>query len=104
MPGIEHLIRSAGLEGWILHGRQYPHPLPEGVRNYYCYTRDGGHSLLVVLEKEYRHGESSGRFVVPAPVKMVLRTGCREKDGYLWSVLPYTEGIGLQVSDEDLEF
>jgi len=35
---------------------------------------------------------------------MVLRTGCREKDGYLWSDLPYTEGIGLQVSDEDLEF
>ncbi|OPX72593.1 MAG: hypothetical protein A4E38_00521 [Methanoregulaceae archaeon PtaB.Bin108] len=104
MPDIEQLIRSAGLEGWILQGRRYPHPLPEGLRNYYCYTRDGGHSLLVVLEKEYRYGESPERYVVPAPIRMVLRSGYREKDGYLWSDLPYTKDLGLQVRDEDIEF
>lgn len=39
-----------------------------------------------------------------APVKMVLREGYMERDGYLWSDLPYTKGIGLQVSEGDIEF
>jgi len=104
MPDSEHLIRAAGLEGWVLAGRQYPHPLPDGLRTFYCYTRDGGHSLIVVLENEYRYGEPPERFVVPAPVKMVIRAGYLQKDGYLWSKLPYAKDIGLQVREEDIEF
>lgn len=104
MPELSQMIRAAGLENWVLPGRQYPHPLPNGVRPFYCYTCDGGHSLLVVLEKEFRHGESPERFLVPAPVKMVLASGFRVQDGYLWSDLPYAKDIGLQVRDEDVEF
>ncbi|MCU0631850.1 MAG: hypothetical protein MUC66_02605 [Methanolinea sp.] len=104
MPDTAHLIKAAGLEGWVLPGRQYPRPLPEGLRDFYCYTRDGGHSLLVVLENEYRHGEPLERFLVPAPARMVLTHGYRIKDGYLWSDLPYAKDIGLKVKDEDIEF
>lgn len=104
MPDNAQLIRAAGLDGWVLPGRTYPRPLPEGLRDFYCYTRDGGHSLLVVLGNEYRHGEPPERFVVPAPVKMVLRHGFQQRDGYLWSDLPYAKDIGLQVRDEDIEF
>lgn len=104
MPDHAHLIRATGLERSILPGRQYPHPLPQGLRDYYCYTRDGGHSLLVVIQSEYRHGEPTERFIVPAPVRMVLRHGFYRKDGYLWADLPYAKDIGLQVKDEDIEF
>lgn len=104
MPDASHIIRAAGLEGWVIPGRDYPGVLPEGVRKFHCYTRDGGHSLLVVLENEYRHGEPPERFVVAAPVKMVLREGYRSENGYLWARLPYIEGTGLVVREEDVEF
>jgi hypothetical protein len=104
MPDASHIIRAAGLADWVLPGRKYPGVLPEGVRDYYCYTRDGGHSLLVVLEDEYRHGAPPERFVVAAPVKMVLREGYRLRDGYLWAKLPYTRDVGLAVRDEDVEY
>jgi len=104
MPDASHIIDAAGLANWVLPERKYPGVLPEGVRDYYFYTRDGGHSLLVVLENEYCHGAPPERFVVPAPVKMVLREGYRLQDGYLWARLPYTRDVGLEVRAEDIEY
>ena len=98
------IIRQAGLEQWILPGRTYPQPLPDDLLPYYCYTRDGGHSILVVLENEYRPGDSPIRFVIPAPVKTVLKAGYHLKDGFIWATLPYNNDDGLQAGEEDVEF
>jgi len=98
------IIREAGLEPFVLTGRKYPDPLPDELQPFYCYTRDGGHSILVVLENEYRQGDSPVRFIIPAPVKTVLKAGYRLKDGLVWVVLPYDRNSGLQVEDEDVEY
>lgn len=98
------IIREAGLEPWILPGRTYPHPLPRELEPFYCYTRDGGHSVLVVLENEYKQGSSPVRFIIPAPVKTVLKAGYQLRDGLVWAVLPYDREDGLRVRDEDVEY
>ena len=98
------IIREAGLEKWVLPGRTYPHPLPDDLTPYYCYTRDGGHSILVVVENEYRQGDPPVRFIIPAPVKTVLKAGYHLRDGLVWAVLPYDSDDGLKVNDEDVEY
>ena len=98
------IIREVGLERWVLPDRSYPSPLPDDPLTYYCYTRDGGHSLLVVVENEYRQGLSPVRFIIPAPVKMVLKAGYRLQDGLLWATLPYDRDEGLRVDDTDVEY
>ena len=104
MTRRDDIIREAGLEPWVLPGRTYPHPLPDNLIPFYCYTRDGGHSLLVVLENEYQAGKDPERFIIPAPVKTVLRAGYQCKDGLLWTTLPYEPESGLVVEEGDLEF
>ncbi len=104
MTRPDDIIREAGLETWVLSGRSYPHPLPDDLRPFYCYTRDGGHSLLVVLENEFRAGQKPERFIIPAPVKTVIRAGYHLKDGLLWTTLPYKPDSGLVVDQGDLEF
>jgi hypothetical protein len=98
------IIREAGLGPWILPGRTYPHPLPKELEPFYCYTRDGGHSILVVLENEYQQGSSPIRFIIPAPVKAVLKASYQIRDGLVWAVLPYDREEGLQVESEDVEY
>jgi len=98
------IIREAGLEPFVLTGRKYPHPLPDDLTPFYCYTRDGGHSILVVLENEYRRADSPVRFIIPAPVKTVLKAGYLVHDGLVWTVLPNDLNSGLQVEDEDGEY
>ncbi len=98
------IIREAGLEPWILPGRTYPHPLPKELEPFYCYTRDGGHSILVVLENEYKRGSPPIRFIIPAPVKVVLKASYQIRDGLVWAVLPYDREEGLQVESEDVEY
>ena len=97
-------VRETGIERWVIPGRSYPSPLPDELLAFYCYTRDGGHSIIVVLENEVLPGEDPARFAVPAPVKMVLRSGWIMRQGWPWCQLPYNEDTGLAVSDEDLEF
>lgn len=98
------IIREVGLEHWVLPDRTYPSPLPDDLLPYYCYTRDGGHSLLVVIENEYRKGESPVRFIIPAPVKMVLKAGYRLHNGLVWATLPYDRDDGLRVDFTDVEY
>jgi hypothetical protein len=98
------IIREAGLEPFVITGRKYPHSLPDDLTPFYCYTRDGGHSILVVLENEYRRGDSPVRFIVPAPIKTVLKAGYYQRDGFVWAVLPYNRDGGLQVEEEEVEY
>ena len=98
------IIREAGLEPWVLPGRTYPHSLPDDLAPYYCYTRDGGHSILVVVENEYRPGDSPVRFIIPAPVKMVMKSRYHLKDGFVWAVLPYNRDDGIRVDNDDVEY
>ncbi len=100
----DDIIREVGLEPWVLPGRTYPRPLPADLLPFYCYTRDGGHSLLVVVENEYRQGLSPMRFIVPAPVQLVLKAGYHLHDGLLWATLPYDRDEGLRVDDSDVEY
>jgi hypothetical protein len=103
MTRRDDIIRAAGLEPWVLPGREYPHPLPDEVVPFYCYTRDGGHSLLVVLENEYQDGQDPERFIIPAPVRAVLRAGYHLTDGLLWCTLAYERDSGLVVEEGDRE-
>ncbi|WP_329492471.1 hypothetical protein OG618_37490 (plasmid) [Kitasatospora sp. NBC_01246] len=100
------------LAGTQITGRPYPGTLPDELAPWHCYTADGGHSLLVMLDPMNR-GERvtagheattlSGVFV-PAPVKAVLRAGWRIQDGYVHTPLRYDSTLGLLTNPEDDEF
>lgn len=72
-------IRKAGLEDMIVRGKKYHSPLPFEFEESYCYTIDGGHSIIVVIESEYIEGEPVENFLVPAPIKTVIRHGYKIK-------------------------
>lgn len=106
------LLRLAGLEKFVVPGKRYPAPLPPDLEACYCYTIDGGHSILVVLENVYREGEPVQGYLVPAPVRAVLQAGytikqCRvgnEVRPLVWCRLPYSHEIGLLEEPGDTEY
>lgn len=98
------LIRRAGLEGCVDQERTYPEMLAPELEVAYCYTLDGGHSVIVVLENEYIEGTPVEDWLVPAPVRAVLRAGYTVRDGLVWCRLPYSPEIGLLIEDNDEEF
>jgi len=101
----DEIIRHAGLERWVLPGRSYPEPLPDELAPYYCYTRDGGHSILVVIESEYKPGDDPKAYIVAAPVKTVLKYGYEVRDGLVWAQIPYDSDDGLAVDvDNEVEY
>lgn len=84
--------------------RAYPTPLPDDIGQWHCYTRDGGHSIVVVLARDYRdEGDLTGS-LVPAPVKSVLRAGYELRRGYVVVDLPYDPDLGLVTPAEEDEF
>lgn len=93
--------------GYLVPDKHYHSPLPDQLAPWYCYTIDGGHSIAVVVSSHVgakMPGESYDEYLVPAPVKAVLRAGVTEVDGYLWCDLPYDIDIGLVVEDGDDEY
>ena len=98
------LIRKAGLEIYVVRGKKYHSPLPFELEEAYCCTLDGGHSVIVVIDSEYQEGEPLENFLVPAPVKTIIRHGYRIKDGYVWSNIPYSKETGLETEAGDDEF
>lgn len=98
------LIQKAGLESLVVRGKKYHSPLPFELEDAYCYTLDGGHSIIVVIESEYRKDEPVENFLVPAPIKTIIRHGYIVKDGYVWSKIPYSKEIGLVTEEGDDEF
>lgn len=85
-------------------GRPYPGELPADIAPWHCYLPDGGHSLLVALASFYDAGVDPGAFLVPAPVKAVLRVGYVWRDGYPVADLPYDPDLGLMTDEDDDEF
>jgi hypothetical protein len=98
------LICRAGLERYIVPGRRYHSALPPELEAAYCYTVDGGHSVIVVLENEYVEGSPVEGWLVPAPVRAVLRAGYQVRDGLVWCRLPYSSEVGLLTESEDDEY
>jgi hypothetical protein len=88
---------------YLVLGKSYPKPLPKELQDWYCYTSDGGHSIVCVLKQHYRPGADLIEKLVPVPVKSVLR-GYEQKGGYIVVDLPYSSEIGLMVPPGDDEF
>lgn len=103
MNARESIIRTA-LGPWYVPGKQYHSSLPPELATWYCYPSDSGHSILCVLKQHYRPGEDNTGYLVPVPVKTVLRTGYAVDNGYIVVDLPYDPKLGLVTPHEDDEF
>jgi hypothetical protein len=112
MTASPALLRLAGLDRFTIPEKRYPTPLPPALEANYCYTIDGGHSILVVLANEYREGEPVADYLTPAAVRTVLRQGYTVKEGpldgavhpFVWSRIPYSSEIGLLKDAGDIEY
>lgn len=93
------LVRKARLEGMIVPGKRYHSTLPPELEPYYCYVKDGGHCILIVLPG--RDGPPED-WLVPASVKSVLKRGYTIRDGYVFCDLPCSKTYGL-VQEADTE-
>jgi hypothetical protein len=83
--------------------KSYPQTLPPELQRWYCYPLDGGHSIVVAIASRYASDRSPEEFLVPAPVKTVLR-GYESRDGYIVVDLPYNNDVGLITPAGDEEF
>ncbi len=96
------LIAKMGLADMVVPGMTYHSPLPKELERFYCYMKDGGHSVIIVLPSNPSPVEDYG---IPAPVKAVLRSGYTITDrGYVCCDLPYSRLVGLICDDDDTEF
>jgi hypothetical protein len=100
MTGSE-LIEKAGLRDAVVSGKAYHSPLPRELEQFYCYVKDAGHCILVLLPSR---GSPVEDYILPAPVKAVLKKGYTVKDGYVWSDLPYSDRTGLICDADDHEY
>lgn len=91
------------LADFVVPGKSYPTPLPGDIAPWYCYTRDGGHSIVVILVGNYRDKGDLLDVLVPAPVKSVFRAGYELRRGYVVTDLPYDPNLGLQTPEEEDE-
>lgn len=96
-------IKKAQLTRYVNLFKTYPTELPEELKPYYCYTVDGGHSLIALLT-QFANKKKKDGYLVPACVKTVLRNGYEIKDGYLICDIPYNKDTGLEEPEEDFEY
>ncbi len=98
-------IIEDALEQYLVRGKQYHSPLPVALARWYCYTIDGGHSIMVAVAEFYRPGADPDSFLVPAPVKTVLAHPWHEEEGYVVvEGLRYDSEVGLRTPPADNEF
>jgi hypothetical protein len=98
------------LSGYLVEGRAYHSPLPDDRAPWHCYTNDGGHSIVCLLEGHYE--TDSGplyQYACPVPVKAVIRAGwrmVRGEGGLLYPVVAqrYDPDIGLITDPGDDEY
>lgn len=84
--------------------KRYPEPLPGYLAPWYLYLDDHGHSVLVALASAYTAGGDPGHFMVPVPVRTVLRLGWTTcPDGYPVVALDYTPADGPDVPAADYQ-
>lgn len=83
---------------------EYHSPLPQELSPWYCYTKDTGHVILCVMEEDYIEEGDLKNFLVPCPVKSVLK-GYKIKRDYAVVDWQYEPGIGLlDLNTSDIEF
>ncbi|MGA5411527.1 hypothetical protein ACPCSC_30270 [Streptomyces lavendulocolor] len=100
-------VIAQSLGNMVDFGRSYGRALPDELARWHCYTRDGGHSILVVLD-DGTLGDAPSRQkitdqLVPAPVKAVERADWRTLDGFVVCTLPYDPELGLVTDPDDDE-
>jgi len=88
---------------FLVRGKKYPAPLPAGLADWYCYTSDGGHSILVLIEDKFDENDLDWKELCPAPVKAVLRD-YRAVGEFIAAKLKYDSEIGLISDLQDEEF
>ena len=84
-------------------GEKYHSPLPPELADWYCYTTDGGHSILVLIEGEFDEHAPGWKQLCPAPVKSVMRS-YRKIGDFIAAPLEYSSEVGLLTYAEDDEF
>jgi hypothetical protein len=97
----EELLEKAGLKHMVVAGMKYHSPLPLDLQQFYCYVKDSGHSILVLLPHSKEPYE---KHIIPAPVKTVLKRGYAVKNGYVSCDIPYSHLEGLITDEDDDEF
>lgn len=74
MSPSEIVLRFFEGTRYLVPGKSYHSALPEDLRDWYCYTIDGGHSILSLIEGSFNEGaEDLLDDLCPCPVKAVLR-------------------------------
>jgi hypothetical protein len=97
-------IKKAQLTRFIKPFVSYHAELPEELKPYYCYSIESGHSFICLSPETFKKKKRDG-YLLPVPVKMVLRNGYEIKDGYLvCNSLPYDKDTGLEVEENDFEY
>lgn len=91
------------LSDYLVAGKAYPRPLPTELQPWYCYTSDGGHSIVAAIKSLYALEKPPESFLVPVPVKTVLR-GYEPDHGYIVVNLPYDGQVGLVTPRGDDEY
>ncbi len=96
-------IIQRNLESFLVPNKKYHSRLPQELENWHCYTSDGGHNILCCLKKDYQPNTNLADYLVPIPVKLVLKN-YEIKGNYVVVDAPYTEQLGLIFDPEDEEF
>lgn len=102
---IEIIERHFAGTPYLVLGKQYPVTLPNELSPWYCYTVDGGHSILSLIEAQFDESDPASweNDLCPCPVKAVMRN-YRILNGYPVAPLKYDSTFGLRTEPEDDEF
>lgn len=96
------------LRDCLVAGKEYHTPLAPELARWYCYTADGGHSIVILcasmLAAAFAPGADTPTYLVPAPVKSVLRAGYTITNDYVVVDLPYDGEVGLITREGEDEF
>lgn len=84
-------------------GKRYHSALPPELERWYAYCSDGGHCVVCVLKQDYQPGVDLTDYLVPVPVKTVLR-GYSVQEGYVVVDVGYDPRLGLLAPAGDDQF
>jgi len=87
---------------FLVEGKEYPTPLPNALKRWYCYASGHGHSIASVLKSCLMSYQFPMHYLELAPVKTVLR-GYDVVDGYIVIDVAYSPQNGLRVPPGDSE-
>lgn len=99
---IAHL---AQMELWeIVEGKSYPLPLPSDIEPLYVYLSDWGHSVIAIDSLLCYKEADPALFMLPVPVKTLLRQGYIIRYGMVYSPFENDELGSLLIREGEQEF